>query len=563
MRMDRLRTQYPVTSVVALVSSLILVYIIHYESETLFRWPLAGFMGFLAFYNLESVKNRNILSLRQYYVAGVAVMVAILFYYLNIPSNFGDELTPFWFFTIGLVAALHFTATLIPTLVQKDADIYITYNIRLFICWMQSSLYALILYISLLLAILALKALFGIKWNSNTFLTLFVLVAGVFQTLYFLSELPDATPSESLKKPLSILRFITLYAGIPVITLYSVILYSYTAKIILLSETPVDWLKEMTLWYLGTGILMYLSSKYFENFHDHTWMVFFRKWFFVASIVPAGLLWFVTIRSIGTKGVNDQLYFTIMLAVWSSMIIVLCLINKIKTRKFISVAGIIICGIGFTNHPWSMYQLPVSEQQRKLIKSLSQAGFIENGIIKIDSSVTLQDSNYYISEKLYFLESRDALNFLKAYDPNELFGNKTDTIQAEKVIKMLGIRSYFELDENQAWEVFNRQADSIDIRSFDVMYPLTFETAKPLPEFGLVADRYGNVVFMLQGHPADTIVLRDSLELLIKQPDKEPIIRFENENGQYCIIIQNASGEKQKDSIIITYIQGWGLYKHK
>jgi hypothetical protein len=563
MRLARLRSLYPATTVIALITSLILMYIVHNESGALFRWPLAGFIGFLTFFNLETAKNGHLLSGRPYFIACITAFAALLVYYLNIPDNFGDELSPFWFFTLGLGTGLHFLATLMPTFIQPDSDIYINYNIRLFICWIQSSLYALLLYVSLLLALLALESLFGIKGNPNAPLTLFVLVAGVFQTLYFLSEIPDASTTESLKAPLPVLRFITVYGGIPVIVLYSVILYAYTFKTMLASQNPVDWSKAMTLWYLGVGILVYLSSKYFENFQDHAWMKFFRKWFFFASVVPAGLLWFVIIKSIDTKGLNDQLYFTIMLAVWSGMIVILSLIKKIKSRKFISVSGIIICAFAFTSHPWSMYQLPVTWQQKKLIESLSQAGVIQDEIIKTDSTFTLQDSNYFISEKLYFLESRNALNFLKVYDPNEILGPKTDTLRAEKVIKKLGITTYLELDENQSWQIFNRHADSIDIRSFDVMYPLALETDEPLPDYGVISDKYGNFTLRLKGYARDTLILGDSLEILIKQSDKEPIMRFENKNGEYCIILQNATGEKQKDSLIITSMRGWALYKAK
>ncbi len=179
-RLDSLRAYYPVSSLVAIFTSLILMYIVHNEAGSLFKWPLTGFIGFFAFFNLETVHKRYILSARLFSISCISILILLFFFYRNIPLNYTEKLTPFWFFTIGLGVILHFTATLVPCITRGHADVYIPYNVRLFVCWTQASLYAVLLYVLLLLAILALQALFGLQSNPNIPITLFILVSGIF-----------------------------------------------------------------------------------------------------------------------------------------------------------------------------------------------------------------------------------------------------------------------------------------------------------------------------------------------------------------------------------------------
>ena len=129
---------------------------------------------------------------------------------------------------------------------------------------MQSALFALLAYLALVLAILALDELFNLDVNSIFYFRLFIFITGLVQTTLFLSEIPDKYDESPSEIPKSIFKVIVAYLFIPVTILYAVILYAYFFRLILTDHSMVQWTYIMVLWYLSIGVLTWLLSGYLD-----------------------------------------------------------------------------------------------------------------------------------------------------------------------------------------------------------------------------------------------------------------------------------------------------------
>src|SRR5690606_2926956 len=114
---------------------------------------------------------------------------------------------------------------------------------------LRSAFFSGVLYIGLVLALLAIQALFNVSIPDRRFGQLFVFCLGIMNTWVYLSDFPKKVISLTdiyFNKPLEVF---VKYILIPLILLYIVILYAYGFKIIFQWELPKGWVS-----YLVTAL---------------------------------------------------------------------------------------------------------------------------------------------------------------------------------------------------------------------------------------------------------------------------------------------------------------------
>ena len=186
------------------------------------------------------------------------------------------------------------------------------YNIQVFLSWIKSAFYALVTYLALCLALVAMDQLFDINIPSIHYLRLFIVMTGIFQVAFFLSDFPDEYYHLTFTAS-PIFRVFTSYIAIPVTLIYGLILLAYIVRIFLGYEM-VEWVFVLCIWYFVIGILTWLFSLYFENQDDNPWMVWFRKWFFILSVPILLLLLIALFRHISDKGILEEFYISASIA---------------------------------------------------------------------------------------------------------------------------------------------------------------------------------------------------------------------------------------------------------
>ena len=106
----------------------------------------------------------------------------------------------------------------------------------------------MVLYIGLSLALLAVDKLFNAHINGKVYLRLLIIIAGLFNTWFFLSGVPKNVSdiSEKIIYPKG-LKVFTQFVLIPLISIYLVILYAYMFKIIFTWNIPKGWVSYLVL----------------------------------------------------------------------------------------------------------------------------------------------------------------------------------------------------------------------------------------------------------------------------------------------------------------------------
>jgi hypothetical protein len=219
---------------------------------------------------------------------------------------------------------------------------------------MQSALYSIIFYTALSLAILALDNLFDIKLDGIIYFKLFILVTGLLQTTFFLSEIPDQFYNTEVPAQKSIFKIITSYVFIPICIIYGLILYAYILRVLITGKPMVDWAYVMILWYFVVGLSSWLFSGYYDNAAGNILMSNFRKYFFLFSILPAILLFLSLYKNISLYGIKEEYYLSAAVAIFIAITTIYMIISKIQDKRILPLLLILLSLITFMGGSFSV-----------------------------------------------------------------------------------------------------------------------------------------------------------------------------------------------------------------
>ena len=552
--------RFPLVILFALITTVTLIITIDDDQGNIFRWPVAAFIGFLAVLNLTIAAESYKLSPKSFYILFGIILCLLGLYFSVMPLDFIQDAWCFWFFTLGLSLILHFLMSIIPFAKRYDSRSFTTYNVRLFIGWMQAALYGLILYLALCLAILALDNLFDIHFNSIIYFKLFILITGLFHTSFFLSEVPDDFYDVSPPLLKSIFRVLTAFVIIPITLSYGLILYAYIVKLLVSGQGIVDWVSIMILWYFIVGILGYLFSGYYENAADHPIMTLFRKYFFIFS-VPLVFLFFISLyKNIAISGIKEELYLLTACATFILMMTLYIIATRGGDRRWIPGILILLSLITFLGGPISICRLPVKNQQNKLLSEFEKSGIIKNGVIVIDTSASVWDSTGNIQQILNFLSSRNGLSFLKEYDEHGALTNSIDSLNVYQLSNKLGLNIQSKHVNNNRLESYFDTKSVYDVAGFNLLIPIKnkyddFTTKDYLSVLG------HEVILVINDKQVGKSDVSQGLLNMAPQNKNSNNLDLVIENHMVRIIVSSVSAKIDGKKIIIEDLQGFVFVK--
>jgi hypothetical protein len=558
-RVIEISRRFPVVLVFAIATTLTLILTIDDDTGRIFRWPLAGFIGFLAALGWSLFCEAYGVSKKLFWT-GTGVLVILLgIYYSLIPTNIVNEFSCFWVFTIGLSAILHFFISIIPFLRQYDKPSFVNYNISLFISWMQSALYAILLYTALSVAILALDKLFDMQIKGLIYFKLFIFITGLFQTTLFLSDIPNDFYDKSAPKERSVFKVIVFYLFIPVTILYGLIVYAYFIRVMFTSHKMVDWAYVMTLWYFGVGLMTWLLSAYFDNHGLHTYISGFRKWFFPFSIFPAVLLFLSLNKNIQIAGIREEFYFSALVCAFIAVIMIYFLYKLLGDLRLIPGFAIGFCVIGFWSGPISICSVPVKNQQKRLISDMQKAGMLKKNVLNIDSSATYVDSAGLIFYKLQYLDSRHALGFLKDFDKNNIFHSGKDSLRLHHITPILNLNR-IHLPDNRFFEFQSDKALSYNVDGYEKIIPInTYNTPDINRDYVKIENN--SLILYANGEEKGRVDVKEFLSGLASSTNQNNTLKIKIANYDLMVIILSATGFQENNGIRDPIITGYALIK--
>lgn len=463
---------------------------------------------------------------------------------------------------IVLTVAFHLLVAVAPFIEKMQLqNAFWQYNQRIFIHFLLAALYSQVLYAGITIAIAALDVLFGIKMGNEVYAHLFFIIAGLFNTLFFLSGVPHHADSlEQVENYPKGLKVFTQFVLLPLVVLYLLILYAYMAKIIVLWQLPQGWVSYMVLSFSIAGIFSLLLIEPIKS--QHIWIKTFSRWFYV-SLLPLVVLLFVSIgKRIADYGITENRYYVLLLALWLLGISLYFLLSASKKIIFIPISIAVLSLMSILVYPLSVFYVSLQSQLMRF-----------ESVWKTKSTSYTFEQRKTLSAVLDFLAERKQLEQLSVYTEANLAAILADTTSNESDVKK--IAKCFQFEYIHTWVKNENDIIEPTYLSFqaEIPYklPLNVENYQYYSPFQLYGYEQKQVI-NTNDVPITLQLKSDSLSVswnnepqiswqintaLTEDKDKQPYI-LKKEKGIYNIfvVVERFYGNTYADSVAFSELSG-------
>ena len=411
--------RFPLSVISALIMALAMIVIIEFENndfeylEEFLKVIIVTSLGVFMFTALKLLKDKNPLCL-----VGV---VALVVYYLVLddvkdPSSI--------IFERHLFLSLMFFLMIFWAPFFKDNptnEEFWDHTNKVIFAFFTSILFSIILYAGLSGALYAVDSLFSLQINSKRYGQLIFLIIGLFSVNYFLSQIPEKSQITTKHTYTKVENIFTRYILTPLTVGYFIILYAYSAKVLI---TGV-WPKGVLAWFIVAFSLVALVTYLFWTPLWSEKFKAYKRWVFLA-LLPQTLLLFVAIgMRIEAYSWSEHRYMVLLFGVWLFGVSLYFLLFKNARYKWIFIALSTLLLISQVS-PINAYTVSKNAQIKRLTLLLNEHKDISN---KSDI-----DTRYAISSTIEYLYSRFGTKsmssimpkIIKEYEDNEKKKKESD-----------------------------------------------------------------------------------------------------------------------------------------
>lgn len=286
----------------------------------------------------------------------------------------------------------------IPYLVKRENfELYIT---KVFSGAFVAALYALVLFLGIAAILFTIDQLFTIHIEGRIYVDIFLIAAGIFWPAYFLSEVPrfgEELPKDRYSKVLKILLF---YIVMPLIMVYTAILYVYFAKVLITQKWPEGMVSHLVLWYcILTAFVIFLIRPLKTV---SSWAAVFSKSIPMVTLPLLALCaWAIGIR-IHAYGVTESRYFVVAAVVWVLFVMLFYIFNRGRNNVFLPLSLAVIAVITVTG-PWSAFEISKGSQEKRFVRLLVKNDmWVDGKLQKATMEVSREDKESMTSILFYF-----------------------------------------------------------------------------------------------------------------------------------------------------------------
>ncbi|AMP97357.1 hypothetical protein AY601_0395 [Pedobacter cryoconitis] len=374
-----------------------------------------------------------------------ALLTALLFFAFDPLVNAADVVRFFLLALAGhlLVAFAAFT--------KLDAiQGFWQFNKTLFLHFLTSMLYSAALYAGIAAAIGAMNLLFGVDFKHDTFYILWVCITGIFNTVFFLSGVPDdfSKLNQDFSYPKG-LKIFTQYVLIPLATLYVVILLAYEIKILIQWRLPKGLVSNLILGYAVFGILSLLLIFPIREKAENKWIKTFARTFYFLML-PLLLLLFIALGTrISLYGFTEPRYFLTLLACWLLFITFYFLLSKKQNIKVIPISLCLLTLLSIYG-PQSAFSVSTYSQKTILLRIFKDNHAFENGKFVRINKISKENGEKAVAT-LEYLVSHNNFEVLQPYVTQNLKTVSDSLSKAKDSYGHLRTSRYEVQDQKMRW----------------------------------------------------------------------------------------------------------------
>lgn len=402
--------QFPLVLLMSLSAAICLMYMAEEDFRstdkvfTLSKLAIVSSLGISLMFGLKILSQR----VGKQILLQLGGILFLIGYYFLLPKLEKDFTEVYAFLLIPTFVLSHLFVSFAAFFREKSERDFWQYNKNLFINIFLTAIFTGVLTGGVELAIVAVDRLFDFGFDDKIYLRVFYLLSIFGSSFIFL--LFNEKGLEYLEKEGTypvVLKFFTQYILIPLLIIYVVILYFYSAKILINWELPRGWVSYLVLAYSIVGILAILLVHPLKENSAKSWVKMFSRIFYFTLIPLLVLLFTAIFTRILEYGYTEPRYFVVLLSVWIATVVMYFIVNKNANIKFIPTSlfafGLFALIFPFLN----TFSVAKNSQQNQLMKLLHENNLLDKNQ-KVDFTKRLADSTATeIANKFGFLANRN------------------------------------------------------------------------------------------------------------------------------------------------------------
>ena len=383
--------RFPITIILAFIHFITGVYIAEvrsFESDNFIEINLLIFGSIFITAMAEIIWEKYLYGKNRWLVRGIysviTFVLSIIFYVEYLRTN--DYYNIYYFALIPISIILF---VLIPILNRENKEKYLQSEFSDFVI---TGIFALVLFNGIGIVLTTVNYLF---FKSRSFfifrLTMYSswFIAEVLGASLFLSLLkkPDAD-LENYEFP-SIFNLLIKFVIIPLIAIYTGVLYIYMAKTVISMQLPKGLISHLVLWYTAFSVIIMILITPFTQ--KDKFLRNFKKYFPYFSIPLIFASLFALFQRIYQYGITEKRYYVLILIFWLLFCMILFIRKMNITGIFISLIACIVIAV-YT--PFSAKSVSNFSQKERLKRMLVKYGALKDGkISKITQKLADREGN--------------------------------------------------------------------------------------------------------------------------------------------------------------------------
>lgn len=305
-----------------------------------------------------------------------AVGLSLIFMFLSGTRGLNTELSEINVIRSLLFGVLCFFLMIIIPFIKGRKDEKIdNYNLFLFKNLSLTVIVANILNSGLMMIILLVSYLFR-EPNHKIYLDIMVFSYLIFTTFFMLSFYPDKI--ENLEKDnTKVLKFLFLFVAVPLLAIYTLVVYSYFFKILIKMSIPKGEISQLILIHGIITIIVILLIKGSSLINDSVKRKI-EKVFCITELPMILMLFIAIFQRTKQYGMTINRYAVIIFGLYLLFIVLYILLFK-KNKTFIIMGSFMIVLFFSIVGPLNIFKIPFYFQEKRLERILKQNSIDKNG----------------------------------------------------------------------------------------------------------------------------------------------------------------------------------------
>ena len=318
----------------------------------------------------------------------------------------------------------------------------------------------------------------------------FVFSASIFGVAFFVSRLKEKDESLKDYNLPKIVEVLICYILIPLILIYTAILYLYFVKIIFTLKMPKGIVSHLVLWYTTFSLFIIIMATPIT--YKNKFAKFYKKYFPLISIPLILLALFSINERIFQYGVTENRYLVVILILWLLFNMIFIIKADVKWVLISFIFAVLVAIFS----PFNLVNVSINSQNKRLERILKKNGIIQNKkFINKNNELSQRTKNEIMSIIDYFYNNASEIKRKKIKILEKTYEKPED------FMKVIGVndswKSYENIDiqeKNIVSDIALKTDDDIEITKikgydyliydFSVSYPLNTNETKEIDNNG-------------------------------------------------------------------------------